>query len=429
MLRALSLCLGLGLACGDDATPLDASPDAERADGGTLDARVLDASEAADSSVDAALDTRPPDPADWATRSGGDAVTMATNFEASADVFDFARDDPSNYEWERTIRRSGEGALKILIRPEDGTSGWDWWRFLDDSTEPFGSAESGLRDEYWLTYSVYVPQSYYDWVFRCAGSKKFSITSSHPSDSVHPVTRERIQFPISDERRTGSSVPNEVVIDDTKQTMWVTLYRQANGRSAEQMNSFAGVGCSRFDFAWTSGIDLGVQTGTPMAFEGDVRDEACRNWNAQFGPSYLYGQMNGGPTQGARRDAPGQVPHPDPIAAGAHFEPGWNTIMYHLRFPTTWEGSEGGVIELWIHHEGDDDWSKIFERRDDFVMNDPGAVENGIELNGGVDGYFHWGLWLTPFRTGGEPEPERPSTFLVYDEVIVSTQPIPAPES
>lgn len=437
-LKTATLALLL-IACGDSAPSMNdamvdgsASADSSSVDSSRADSSRADSGEVSDAGADTPVQADVPsvdasvDPADWAERSSAEGVTMATNFETSADVFDFAVDDASHYEWANDIRRSGAGALRILIGSEDGTSGWDWWRPLDDSMEPFGSAEDGLRDEYWLSYRVYIPEEYFGWIFDCGGSKKFSITSGHPVNSVNPITREPFSFPLGADRRTGSSVANEVVIDDSSQTMWVTLYRQAGGRSAERMNSFSGEGCSRFDFAWANTIDHGVQSGTPLAFPGDERSQECRDWNAQFGPSYVYGNVNGGVVTGQPRSA-GPVPHPDPLAGEERFRVGWNTVMYHIRFPRTWTGTEGGILELFIHHDGDDDWVQIMERRDDFVMNDPSAVSNGIEANGGVDGYFHWGLWLTPFRTGGQPEPDRPDTFVVYDEVLVSTSPIAAP--
>lgn len=378
--------------------------------------------------------------ADWTARSTAAGVTMATNFAVSADVFDFIRDAPASYVHETSIKLSGGGSLKILLPDSDAGAGHDWWRFLDDAMIPFGSDEpSGspaytLRGEYWLSYAVYMPTDYYNWIYdMTGGGKKFSITSSHPVDSVNPVTRAAITFPTdppTGTQRTGSSVNNELVITDTRQTMNTQFYINNINGSASWQNDWASNNpCSGSDRRWLS-VDAGVKTNTPLAWAGDQRSQACRNWNAQFGPSFWYENSPGhaypvkSSTAGIRTSQ--AQPWPDPIAAGKTWRAGWNTILYHVIFPSTWTTSDG-TLEAWMWHPGETGWTKLFEKFD-VVFKTPAAIANGITLNNGVDGYFHWGLWLTPFRTGGVAEIGiRPNTFIIYDEVIVSTQAIAAP--
>jgi hypothetical protein len=228
-------------------------------------------------------------------------------------------------------------------------------------------------------------------------------------------------------------VPNELVLNDLHQSMQLQIYIQNIDGSARSQNAFSSgtkVCENSSDFVYVNSVDTGPQNGTPLAWPGDQRSQACRDWTAQFGPTFsnALSRIHAGhswPIQGQSRNDMAQ-PYPDPIAAGSHWEPGWNTIMYHLKFPTQWE-TRNGTLEAWIWHPGDDGWQKLFQRFD-VVGRDPGAVNNGITLNGGTDGFFHWGLWLTPFRTGGVSEAGvRPDTYIIYDEVIVSTSPIDAP--
>jgi len=367
---------------------------------------------------------------DWASRSTEAGVTMRTNFDVSDDVFDFTPQAPSNYEWEQTIKKSGGGALKILIPNTDGTSGWNWWRFLSDDMEPFGSVESGLIDEYYLTYSVYIPQEYYNWIFSMSPTahKKFSICAKQPSNTVNPVTRAALDF--TGYSRRGSSVKNEVVVNDYEQRMHPMVYVQSRGDSARAFefdNSPV-----NFDFQYQNAVDEGVKTGTPIAHPTDARSQSLRNLVAQSGPHKNYAAD---PTQGQSRfdDA---IPHPDPIAAGKHWRPGWNNVQLRVKFPTTWLGTDG-LLEFLIHHDGDRDWTKLISSTgthptDPFLLDDPeetSADIPNVPWNGGVDGWYHLGVWLTPFRTAGVAEPSRPNTYLVYDDVICSTNSIVPPTS
>ncbi len=366
--------------------------------------------------------------ADFAARAAG--AFMATNFATAADCTDFIIDGP--WSLDTTNKVSGGGGCRVEIADSDGTAGHDWFRFLSDDMEPFGSAESitaghliANHDEYYLSIAIYLPPERYNWirVMNAGAGVKFVNVSNTPTVNLtHPITRADLPDRVGN-TFVGSSVTNEMVITDGHQEMWPMVYRRANGQNAGAINSYAGSPFVPSDFARFNQIDEGTQAAGAESYANDdeerVGGSSSRALARQYGPHYGYGGggWGYGSNMGIARSA-APVPHPDPAAAGKSFKIGWNYLQIRVRFPTTWEGSDG-YWQLWMGHPGDSDWTYLADypvEWDGFTV-DPGDT---VPWASGVGGWFHVGIWLTPFATGGQAETGvRPDMYHVYDEIIV----------
>ena len=105
---------------------------------------------------------------------------------------------------------------------------------------------------------------------------------------------------------------------------------------------------------------------------------------------------------------------PDPETGAFIFYPDeW--VTYYLKItPGTFGG--GGIkdtkLDVWAARGKNTEYTHLYDKL----------------INLGGTGPFD-GFWLLPYNTGRVANPARQDTYTLYDEVIVSTQFIPAPNS
>ncbi|MEL7449962.1 MAG: Ig-like domain-containing protein, partial [Pseudomonadota bacterium] len=89
----------------------------------------------------------------------------------------------------------------------------------------------------------------------------------------------------------------------------------------------------------------------------------------------------------------------------------WLTFYMHVRLGEYGGDSHDTHVTLWAARESDSEYTMVIDRAD-------------IDLGSGPN---HDAIWLLPFNTDRSADPTRQDTYTLYDELIVSANPIPVP--
>ena len=307
--------------------------------------------------------------ADWQARSTGPGVVMATRFDTLSEVTDdtFPDSTADHVSWEQGNKASGNGSLRMDILKTDGSASGSWVRYLADNQREFGTNET-----FYVQYRQYFPQYFATHTFSGGGWKQ-SIISNH----------------------RGSNQLFEVVLQNTKMRGLVQGYNRNSQGTYAGWDEGIATPCSHVDFVYQNQIDRGFGVDT------------CLNARRSLGGLYSYGSNTG-------------VPDPE-TGAFIYYPDEWLTFMVKVT-PGTFGGGSSlrdTNIQIWAAREDDSDFTLLIDR----MVN----LGRGAEPDG--DLFYFDSLWLLPYNTSRTPDPNRQDTYTLYDEVIVSTQFIPAPNS
>lgn len=317
---------------------------------------------------------------DWQSRAGGVGVVMATRFDTESEVTNWiAGSNGDHVTWDQGLKASGNGSLRFAILSSDSASSGNWARWLADDQREFLPG-----DEFFVQFRQYVPGYYATHPFSGGGGWKQAIISRHAS----------IMNGVSQPQPYGSNQLNEIVIQNTNHRGIVQGYNRDSAGKYPPWEVSASTACSGTDFIYQNAVDLGPQNvGT-----------ACENDRARYGGLYSYYQQ---------RPDGFQAGSPDPLSPGFRYYPDeWLTFLVHVRLGQYGGSSFDTMVKLYAAREG----------RPYRLLIDRSNLDLG-------DGPGHDALWLLPYNTGRQSDPNRQDTFTNYDEVIVSTDFIPAPDA
>lgn len=311
---------------------------------------------------------------DWLARSTAPGVLMSTRFDTEAEVTDYLSDaqgnqlpDADHVSWQQQGQASGNGAMRFDVRKTDGSQSGQWWRYLSDDRRDFRTG-----DTVYVQYRAYFPAYYatHQFAVSSASGWKVSIISSHKS----------------------SNMLYEIVHQNTNHRGHVQMYnRDTNGRYPP-MDTQISTPCSNSDFVHQNAIDR----------MPGVTPSTCLEARRKYGGLYSY---NG--------------PAPDPeTGAFIYYPDEWLTFLQKVTYGSFGAGTADTHVELWAAREGDSEYTKLIDK----------MVDLGSVFEGGV-AYYPNALWLLPYDTNRVPDSSRQDTYTLRDEVIVSTDFIPAPNS
>lgn len=313
----------------------------------------------------------PPPTSDWVDRSTAPGVLMATRFDTDAEVSNWKTSSKQeNIVWDTSLKASGAGSMKMNILNTDTTASGNWRRYLSDDQRGFGPG-----DEFYVQFRQYIPAYLIEHKFK--GAQYSGIYSQGFKSSI-----------ISHFRNSNTNF--EVVVQNSGQFGYIQGYHQDGESTAIKWDKGVSSGCQNSDFRHQPAIDHGPQNvGT-----------ACENDRARYGGLYSYFSSQGGDRG-----------NPDPLTGAFVYEKdAWITILQHIRVSPSGYGASDNVVETWAARDGED-----------YVLL---ASLNNIKF--GTSGQFDT-LWLLNYRSKGQADSSRQNTFTNYDEVIVSTDFIPAP--
>ena len=311
---------------------------------------------------------------DWLARSTGPSVLMATRFDTEAEVTDHLFDksgtpfpDADHVSWQQTGQASGNGAMRFDILKTDTAASGQWWRYLADDQREFRTG-----DTVYVQYRAYFPAYYATHQFSSAGQSgwKVSIISSHRQSN-----------------RLYEIVHNNWLYRGYPQT----YNRDTNG-SYPPMDTLLSTPCSGSDFVQQNAIDR-----TPGA-----TPSTCLQARQKYGGLYSY-----------------SGPYPDSeTGAFTYYPDEWLTFLLKVTYGTFGTGTKDTHYEMWAAREADVTYTKLYDK-----MVDLGSANE--------DGPFYYpdAFWLLPYDTARLADPTRQDTYVLHDEVIVSTDFIPAPNS
>lgn len=318
-------------------------------------------------------------PNDWNSRSTAAAVLMATRFDSAAEVTSWlAGGSHDHVSWDENLKVSGAGSLRFSILKTDFANSGSWARWLSDDQREFMPG-----DEFFVQYRQFIPAYRATHVFLGGGGWKQSIISRNAS-SMDDVNQSPPY---------GSNQLNEIVLQNTSHRGIVQGYNRDSNGSYPAWDVRATTACSSTDFIFQNAVDHGPQN----------LGSACENDRARYGGLYSYYQ------QKPSGYVAGQ---PDPLSGGfAYYPDEWLTFMIHVRLGEFGGDSHDTHVKVYVARAGGS-YNLIIDRND-------------LDLG---DGPNINTLWLLPYNTNQQPDPSRQDTFTNYDEVIVSTNFIPAPD-
>ncbi|NND65746.1 MAG: hypothetical protein HKM24_07260 [Gammaproteobacteria bacterium] len=331
---------------------------------------------------------------DWLARSTAPAVTMSTRFDVETDVTEhLAGNTQDRVSWTTDLKITGNGALRFDLLSTDTTGHGDWRRFFyeGDTVGDFHELQPG--DEIYLQFRQYTPEylATHDWRQVSGGATGFkqSIMSSYHN----------------------SNTAFEVVLTSTSRGYPSAYHQDGNG--------YPGLGiawntaCNNNDVRHQNAIDWGPNPLTGLSPDNDAWT-ACEQDRARYGGLYSYSANLGFPRG-----------EPDPLT-GAVIYPhdGWITYLQRVKLNSGYDALADNEVQIWAARDGED-YIKIVER---FNVKFGGKNTSSTNV---VEGFTSF--WLLPYTSGGAASGAGPAgytrenTFTVYDEVIVSTESIPAP--
>ena len=312
--------------------------------------------------------------ADWLARSTAPGVLMATRFDTEAEVTDHLFDsrgnqlpDADHVSWQQSGQVSGNGALRFDVLSSDGSQSGQWWRYLSDDQRDFRTG-----DTVYVQYRAYFPAYYATHQFAVSASSgwKVSIISSHKS----------------------SNRLYEIVHQNTNHRGHVQMYNRNTNGSYPPMDTQISTPCNPFDFVHQNAIDRNP----------GVEPSTCLDARRKYGGLYSY---NG--------------PAPDPeTGAFIYYPDEWLTFLQKVTYGSFGTGTADTHFELWAARAGETSYTKLIDK----------MIDLGSVMDGGTP-YYPDALWLLTYDTNRLPDSSRQNTYTLRDEVIVSTEFIPAPNS
>ena len=218
------------------------------------------------------------------------------------------------------------------------------------------------------------------------GGWKTSIVSRHNQNMV----------PGGGAGQSGSNQSNEVVIQNTQHRSLIQGYNQ-DGSRYPPWTQGRSTACSSSDVVFQNMIDRGPD---PLG----SGYSACEQDRARYGGLYSYYPGGGGS---------GVKGSPDPLTGGFTWYPDeWLTVYFRIDIGA-YGVDRSTTVYLWAARAGDTEYTHLIQK--DITLGGNG-VENAFDS-----------IWLLPYNTSQLPDPTRQNTFVLYDELIVSTQPIAVP--
>lgn len=335
---------------------------------------------------------------DWATRSTGAGVKLATNFNVQSEVTDYLVDrdgnpwaDRDHVSWYTANKTSGNGSMRMDIRATDYDSSGQWWRWIDDAWKD-NNFNRGFKtgEEFFVQFRIFHPASYVNQQFLDAqgdpsGAKLAIVSNAYQANRLY-----------------------ELVLQDTNEQKTYQGYnRDANGSYLPWDAQINDDRCGGFpDTLLQPAIDRGEpSSGTP-----------CERMRGRYGGLWSYQWVNGSPDG-----------IPDPLSGAVKIEADqWQTVLLHINVGT-FNSSPAGEkkdtrIRYYVANAGED-YQLLY---DDYIA--IGSEGGGTRDN--ADAYN--AVWLLTYGTNRAPgagNPARVDTYVLYDELIVSTNWIPAPDS
>jgi len=304
----------------------------------------------------------------WVDRSTALGVTMAHRFDTQAEVDDWVQTQFGNVSWQQSGFASGFGCARINVLKTSGPDAGTICLWLKDDQTEFTE-----NDTFYVSFRQYVPAYHATHRFLNGGGWKQIIISRHAS-SMGPAPY-------------GSNQSNEIVLQNTGHRGIVQGYNQ-DGGSFPAWEISVSTPCLGSDFTFQNLVDR--VAGTP---------NTCLEARQKYGGLYSYYQQQ----------PPGYVSgEPDPQGGAFNYYPDeW--ICYKLRIDVGTWGTRNTRVRLYCARDGQD-WDNIIDRV--------------VKLGNGPD--FD-AVWLLPYNTGRSSDATREDTYVLYDEVICSTQDIAAP--
>lgn len=312
----------------------------------------------------------------WLARATLPGVVRAIRFDSSSDVTRWVTGAPNaeNISYQSAIKSSGNGAMRIDVLKTDGASSGQWTTWLKDTE----SANDGFTegDKFYVSFRQWIDDYHTTHRFLNGGGWKQAIISRHASvmDGINQPTPY------------GSNQVNEIVLQNTGHRGLVQGYNRNTAGSYPPWEVSFPTACSSTDIVFQNAVDRGPQTGTP-----------CEQARKRYGGLYSFFQTP--------EAVPGQ---PDPIGGQFNYY-GDEWITYTLEIDVGQFGGNSNDTHIILRTARDgQDYDGIINRAN-------------LDLGAGPD---YTGLNLLPYNTGRSPDPTRQDTFFVYDEVIVSRNPI-----
>lgn len=322
----------------------------------------------------------------WAERIAGPGVLTHTRFDTQAEVDDGILQNATagNVSREFAAVASGNGALRfeVLNSDQEGSGDWRWYLKPDQSAFVEG-------DEFYVQYRQYIPKDMWNYVAEdsglpgsSAGGWKQSIISSY----------------------AASFQQNEVVVQNTRSRGFIQAYHQS-GAGTDAFDELRNTPCQASNFALQPAIDAGVP----------ASPSTCLEYANRYGPIWQYGDGNDnpGPTNASGTAESQGHPRSEAAFAGVTYPPngGWITVLQRIKVGT-W-GTPSSEVDIWVAQDGEN-YVQIIS-------------ETGTQLGDPTPQLGFDALWLLPFETNKAANTKGVDTFVLYDEVIVSTQFINAP--
>jgi hypothetical protein len=313
--------------------------------------------------------------ADWVSRSTAPGVVMATRFDTAAEVYDFVHPDATadHVVWDQGNKVSGNGSMRMNILKTDSTGSGSWVRYLADDHREFKTG-----DTFYVQFRQYFPEYLVSHVF--AGVRWGG-----------PYGGGWKQAIISNKRASNQLF--EVVLQNTEQRGLVQGYNRTSDGSYLGWDDAIRTPCWSADFVYQNQIDRGGPENT------------CLESRRKRGGLYSYGSYTG-------------LPDPE-TGAFTYYTDEWLTFLVKIS-PGTFGGSPDVTdtnIQIRASRDGDSDYTFLIDQ----------IVNLGAEIDYSGTPYYFDAIWLLPYHTDRVPDPTSKDTYTLYDEVIVSTEFIPAP--
>ncbi len=283
--------------------------------------------------------------------------------------------------------------MRLNIKNTNGANSGAWRIWLSKDQREFKPG-----DVFYVSYRAYYTKTMASYEFQARNGGWKDVIISRHTEWMNGLKGERSECSAG----CDSNQLNEVVSNNAYYRGFPHAYHRDRKGSYKGMKIKASTACSRTDFRLQNAIDRGPQKmasrkDCPADVSGKKCDRlvACMNERARYGGLYSYGHHKGSidPWTGA-------VPYPPD---------GWMTTTMRIEIG---DQPDNSAFTMWLAHDGKD-YTKVIERND-LDLTAPKAP-------------FHDTVWLTKYDTGRKPDANRPSTYALYDELIISTQMIPAP--
>jgi hypothetical protein len=313
---------------------------------------------------------------DWQARIAGGTTILAQNFNFASTAQLQAAASGISPPVSNVVLTSEHGlsgkSCRINVLKGDGSSHGAWISYLN-------GRDATIYQRFYFQLTLWQDQ-WLNWPYQS-------------SDGISTP-----KFIIID-RQDGSSNTGEVVGICPKMRGMIAAYRLTTGGSFAGFEQTRSTPANGANPAWQPAVDRGTPTNPTTQAQYERR----------YGP-FNYGMTPSNIQSGVPLDQQG-VPDPDAAAGGVAFARGtWTVVEFFIDYPNDrvmiWAAKYGDApLKICDSNVTDERSAKIFPRD--------------------IPGYR--GFHLLPYRTNGQPESNRPDTFVDYCEVLVKTTPVNFP--